>query len=236
MVIPYPKTPEKASLMNIFYREPFHSWVRALNRWVHRHSADPTTPYLTEAVRYRESMQDILANWPMIRDELDRSATWATPIQGDLFFGEDITEDGKWRKVYIYWYGKYGRMADRFFFPGLVGAIRRHRDIRLAMVSVLEPGGRIKAHTGPWSGSIRVHITAISPNDPACFIVVGGEKYWWKDNDFVAFDDTYEHYVENNTGYPRIILFLDIERKMKSVWSQSVVRLINSTLGRLTAR
>ena len=221
--------------MNIFYREPFHSWVGALNRWVHKHSADPTTPYLTEAVRYRKSIQDILANWPMIREEVDRSVEWSSPIQGDLFFGEDLTDDGKWRKVYVYWYGKYGRDAYSRF-PGLVGGIRRHRDIRLAMVSVLEPGGTIKAHTGPWAGSIRVHITVQSPNDPACFIAVGGERYSWKDNDFVAFDDTYEHYVENNTRYPRVILFLDIERKMKSVWAQSVVRLINSTLGRLTAR
>jgi len=39
-------------------------------------------------------------------------------------------------------------------------------------------------------------------------------KYHWKDGEDILFDDTYEHYVVNNTNEIRIILFCDVDRKL----------------------
>ena len=82
------------------------------------------------------------------------------------------------------------------------------------MFSLLEKGGKILPHRGPFRGCIRVHLCLYGPNSEDCYISVNNVKYSWKEGHIVAFDDTYEHYVNNNTKKDRIVLFLDVERRM----------------------
>ena len=55
---------------------------------------------------------------------------------------------------------------------------------------------RLGAHRDPFAGSLRYHLGLVTPNSPECFIVVDGEKYYWKDGEAVMFDETYIHTAE----------------------------------------
>jgi beta-hydroxylase len=95
--------------------------------------------------------------------------------------------------------------------------------VKAAMFASLPPGARLVRHRDPYAGSLRYHMGLITPNDPACFIDVDGERYHWRDGEVVMFDETYIHFAENTTDKPRIILFADIERPVYT----PVVRWLN---------
>jgi aspartyl/asparaginyl beta-hydroxylase (cupin superfamily) len=101
-----------------------------------------------------------------------------------------------------------------------------------AFFSVLEPGQHIKAHWGYWKGFVRYHLGVIIPNDnrdKKCWIRVNpyaqergqsreaieqGETYYWHEGQAVLFDDTFLHDAANQTDQVRVVLFLDVARKM----------------------
>ncbi len=96
------------------------------------------------------------------------------------------------------------------------------------MFTLLPPGSRLGAHRDPFAGSLRYHLGLMTPNSPECYIIVDGQKYYWKDGEAVMFDETYIHQAENRTDVTRVILFCDIERPL----SNPVLRWINRTIGR----
>jgi len=100
--------------------------------------------------------------------------------------------------------------------------------VNAAMFTLLPPGSRLGAHRDPFAGSLRYHLGLVTPNSPECFIVVDGEKYYWKDGEAVMFDETYIHTAENRTDVTRVILFCDVERPL----SNPIVRALNRTIGR----
>ena len=222
-------------MRNVFEMDFLFIFLEKLTQLVMYRSADPGTPYLTDAVAKRDSVRDLVDNFDTIRAEILQALPSATPIQGDVFFEEDITNDGLWDKLYLKWYSKPTALAQRVL-PKTLQVIERHPDIRLAMVSILKPDAVILPHCGPWGGSVRVHLGIHTPNSPKCFIDVDGERYSWRDGEVVAFDDTYEHFVENKTNSPRVILFLDVERKMLDRVSQGLLSVFHSTFARLTSR
>src|SRR5580658_1311415 len=102
-----------------------------------------------------------------------------------------------------------------------------------AFFSVLEGGQYITPHWGYWKGFLRYHLGVIIPNnneDQSSWLRVNpsaadnatrdvtlierGEKYYWKEGKGVMFDDTFLHDAKNATSDVRVILWLDIRRKM----------------------
>ncbi len=106
--------------------------------------------------------------------------------------------------------------------------------IYTAFFSVLEPDQHIKAHWGYWKGFVRYHLGVMIPGnnrDNKCWIRINpsaqartgdraeieqGEKYYWHDGEAVLFDDTFLHEAANESDSVRVVLFLDVARKM--VW------------------
>ena len=106
--------------------------------------------------------------------------------------------------------------------------------IYTAFFSVLEPHQHIKAHWGYWKGFVRYHLGVVVPDnnrDLKCWIRINpdaqsrdgdraaieqGEKYFWHEGEAVLFDDTFLHEAANETDQVRVVLFLDVARKM--VW------------------
>ncbi|MGB0696612.1 MAG: aspartyl/asparaginyl beta-hydroxylase domain-containing protein [Rhodospirillaceae bacterium] len=218
------------------HKSAFANWViRTANDWARRHSADPLSPMLTEAVAPRPALQAIMEQFDAIQAEVLGALPQATSIEGELFFPRKITSDGKWDKIYIKWYAPIPA-ASKERFPTLCRILDQHAEIQLAMVSILQPGGVINPHCGSWCGCIRVHVGISTPNDPSCRFVNGDQTFYWQDGRVEAFDDTYLHHAQNETDKPRIILFLDVERKMNTPAAQRTLRWINGTLGRLTTR
>jgi beta-hydroxylase len=196
-------------------------------------SEDPITPIIP--VSKRKCIKDIEENFKNISEEIMNQVQHATPIEGDLFFESFVTNDGKWKKIYLKWYAPAPDCSYRMF-PNLMSVIDKNKDIRLAMISKLEPGANIKLHSGAYRGGIRVSIGISTPNDPNCYIWISGYKYFWKDGELVAFDDTFPHFVRNNTDVDRIVLLLDIDRKMKNKWSQTIVNWFSDWVIPLTTR
>ena len=57
----------------------------------------------------------------------------------------------------------------------------------------------------------------ITPNSDDCFITLGNQTYSWRDGEVILLDDSYLHYVENNTDKYRVILLCDILRPMNLI-------------------
>jgi len=89
-------------------------------------------------------------------------------------------------------------------------------NVKAAMFASLPPGARLVRHRDPYAGSLRYHLGLITPNSDQCYIVVDGERYFWRDGESMMFDETYIHHAENTTQMQRVILFCDIERPLKS--------------------
>lgn len=219
----------------ILSADTFFDVLDKINVYIAKNSLDPAYSVLTGTMLQRQSVQALLHSYPAIREEILKAIPLATPIQGDLFFEEDITNDAKWDKLYIKWYKSPTKLA-KAHLPTLVEVLEDHNDIRLAMVSILKPDAQIHPHEGPWKGSIRVHLGIDVPSDDRCYISVSGRQYYWKNGKILAFDDTFVHHVENGSKDLRVILFLDVERKMRTWHSKFVVWFLNRTLARLTAR
>jgi beta-hydroxylase len=101
-----------------------------------------------------------------------------------------------------------------------------------AFFSILEPRQHIKAHWGYWKGFVRYHLGIIIPDDNCdrkCWIrinpdapvqsgdrsqIEGGETYYWRNGQAVLFDDTFLHDAANESDQVRVVLFLDVARKM----------------------
>jgi beta-hydroxylase len=129
-------------------------------------------------------------------------------------------ESNCWRALYLKKTGKIDNNM-RQQFPNTIELIK-DTQIHNAFFSILDPGVEIPPHVGYYKGYLRYHMGVIIPNndtdktDDKAYIVCGGEKYIWKKNKGIVFDDLYLHYVKNPTHQTRIVLYLDIKRKSDS--------------------
>ena len=183
------------------------------------HSKDPLTPFID--LSHRRTHKILKKNWKQIRNEMLTNQTCFSPIKGDAFF-QTIIDDNRWKKVYLKWYGEPPKYAHKLY-PQTMNILSKCKDVKLAMFSMLEPGAVITPHRGPFRGCIRMHLTLVAPRQPGCEITVDGNTHRWKEGEIVSFDDTYEHSVKNNTNERRVVLFLDVERKMKMSWLNKYV-------------
>ncbi len=117
--------------------------------------------------------------------------------------------------------------------PKTAALLRDIPGVWTAFFSVLEPHQHIKPHWGYWKGFVRYHLGVVIPDnnrDEKCWIrinaeawdredrsaIAQGEKYFWHNGEAVLFDDTFLHEAANETDQVRVVLFLDVARKM--VW------------------
>lgn len=118
--------------------------------------------------------------------------------------------------------------------PNTAALLRGIPGVYTAFFSVLEPNQHIKAHWGYWKGFVRYHLGVVIPEnnrDHKCWIrinpdaqsrtgdraaIAQGEKYYWHEGEAVLFDDTFLHEAANESDQVRVVLFLDVARKM--VW------------------
>jgi len=97
--------------------------------------------------------------------------------------------------------------------PTLKKILQDNPDIPTAFFSIMKPGKKLPSHYGPFKGILRYHLGLIIPKG-ICFISVDGETYTWKEGEGILFDETYKHFVINDTNYHRVILFIDVKRPL----------------------
>ena len=130
---------------------------------------------------------------------------------------------------------KSGKFIDEncMLAPRTAALLRQIPNVYTAFFSILDPHQHIKPHWGYWKGFVRYHLGVVIPEnnrDQLCWLrinaqpeaqdrsrreeIKNGEKYYWKNGAGVMFDDTFLHDAANESGEVRVVLFLDVARKM----------------------
>jgi len=191
------------------------TFLAPYNALMYMFSAVPSKPYLE--VQDFPELKGLSDNWETIRDEgmrlFDDGYIRAAAKYNDLGFNSFFRTG--WKRFYLKWYDKALPSAEALC-PKTVELVKALPNVHAAIFAILPPGGRLVTHRDPFAGSLRYHLGLSTPNSPDCFIVVDGERYFWRDGEGVVFDETYIHYAENKTDTTRLILFCDVERPLKN--------------------
>ncbi len=165
-------------------------------------------------------LEVLRANWTVFRDEalaLHESRIFqkvADPESSSFYdIGFRTFYKRGWSKFYLTWYGTTHESAKRLC-PQSVEILSRLKTMNGCMFAVLPPGGELSRHLDPFACSLRYHMGLATPNDDACFISVDGQRQSWRDGEAFLFDETFLHYVRNDTDKVRVILMGDVERPM----------------------
>jgi len=200
-----------------------YGWLRALTGYTVILAPYNALMYLFSRVRARPygdvaqfpELAVLQAHWQEIREEalrLDdahriREATGFNDIGFNSFYRTG------WKRFYLKWYG-VDLPSAQALCPRTMELLNGIPSIRGAMFASLPPGARLVRHRDPFAGSLRYHLGLVTPNSPACYIEVDGERYFWRDGEAMMFDETFIHYAENTTDHRRVILFADVERPL----------------------
>ncbi|PDO89046.1 lipid A hydroxylase LpxO [Kosakonia pseudosacchari] len=187
----------------------------------------PKQPFFDNAAF--PELQEITANWQIIREEALRLQDHIKAAQANNDAGFNTFFKRGWKRFYLKWYSDAHPSAQTLC-PVTTRLVNQIPSIKAAMFAELPPGAYLGKHRDPYAGCVRYHLGLATPNDDRCFIEVDRQRHSWRDGEAVIFDETYVHWAENKTDQTRIILFCDIERPMKWRWAQAVNHWIGSTV------
>lgn len=219
-----------------FKRQFFnHSTLLApYNALMYLFSSVPATAY-QDPSRFPD-LAPLKENWTTIRDEalalFDDGHIRAALANNDVGFNSFFKRG--WKRFYVKWYGDPLPSAQALC-PKTVALLAATPSVKAALFAVLEPDAHLNPHRDPFAGSLRYHLGLVTPNSDACFIVVDGERYSWRDGEPVMFDETFIHWAENKTDTTRIILFCDVERPLRSALMTRVNRVMIDHLVKVVA-
>lgn len=166
------------------------------------------------------NLQGLAQYWEIMRDEalsieavgsFDEARRKGSPASFDVGF-RTFYKYG-WSRYYLKWYG-YTYKSASASCPKTLEILARFPDIKAAMFAVLPARSLLTPHADPLGCSLRYHMGLSTPNSPQCFINVDGEEKAWRDGHAFVFDETYLHFVRNDTDSPRLILMCDVRRPM----------------------
>jgi beta-hydroxylase len=195
------------------------AFVAPVNVLMYAFSRVPARPYLP--VQDWPELMELQKHWHVIREEaeeLERLRAVKAADNNDAGFNSFFKEG--WKRFYLKWYEEKPESAERLC-PRTTALLAGIPYIKAALFAELPPHAKLNAHRDPYAGSLRYHMGLRTPNDDSCRIYVDGEPYSWRDGEGVIFDETFIHWVRNDTDQSRLILLCDIERPMKYRWAQA---------------
>ncbi len=163
------------------------------------------------------------AGWQVMRRELDGLLAH----HADLPNFHDISVDqsrltggaDSWKTFFFHAYG-YHSAANCERCPETARLIQQVPGMTTAFFSILSPHTHIPAHRGPYRGVIRYHLGLRVPDPPeSCGIEVGDQVARWAEGRSLLFDDTYQHRAWNDSDDLRVVLFMDVERPLRTPMS-----------------
>ena len=160
-------------------------------------------------------LSDIESNWEKIKSEWDSfyDTNKNIPSFSKIYDSQKYLTDNdnkKWQAVVLKSYG-IPITKNIELFPHTWSLIKNNPYITGAFFSYIEPHKKIPKHVGVYKGIYRYQLPLIIPEGD-CFINVDGLKHNWVEGEGFLFDDTFEHYVENNTDKHRLLLIIDVMR------------------------
>src|SRR5689334_21080510 len=160
---------------------------------------------------------DVEARADEIREELDGLLARVDQLPNYQDIQEEqrkLTQDDRWK---IFGFYAYGTRDDGNCqrCPRTAEIVESIPGMTTAFFSVLLPHKHIPPHTGIWKGVLRYHLALRTPADEtAARIRVGSRIEHWRDGRSLIFDDTFEHEVWNDSDEIRVVLFIDVIRKL----------------------
>lgn len=205
------------------------TFMAPINCLMYGFSRVPTTPYVDPALF--PELEPLRRYWQEIREEAlnlrELQKIKASDQYNDVGFNSFFRRG--WKRFYLKWYDEAHPSASALC-PLTTELLRAIPSVKAAMFTELPPGSHLHPHRDPFAGSLRLHLGLATPNDDGCYISVDGEKYSWRDGEWVMFDETYIHYAKNETDGDRVILFCDVERPVTQRWVRSVNRWVGRHL------
>jgi ornithine lipid ester-linked acyl 2-hydroxylase len=190
--------------------------LRVINRLIARASVLPEQPFYDPAGF--PWVRDLEANWKVMRRELDEVLTHHQDLPNFQDISTDqamLTDDDRWKTYFFYGYG-FKSEPNCARCPETTRLLERIPGMETAMFSILSPRKHIPPHNGPYKGVLRYHLGLLVPEpEDQLGISVGGEKAQWREGESLVFDDTFEHFVWNDTDGTRVVLFLDVVRELR---------------------
>jgi aspartate beta-hydroxylase/beta-hydroxylase len=136
-----------------------------------------------------------------------------------------------------------------FFFKSLKGESAVAKDIcpktfeliseipnvTQAFFSILEEGKSIPKHKGPYRGYLRYHLGLVVPKENTPIFFIDDKSYQWKEGESILFDDSFEHWVTNNSIEQRVVLVIDILRPLPNL-GHVINNTIQSIVGTIYSR
>ena len=171
--------------------------------------------------------------WRTIRTELECVIARKNELPGFQDILPDIaaiSRDRGWKSFILAGMGATSR-RNIALCPQTWRIVQNVPGLSMAMFSIFEPGKRLRPHSGPYNGVLRLHLGLIVPD--ACddvAIRVGPCVRHWEEGKILIFDDSYEHEAWNDSDRLRAVLFLDFARPLRFP-----ANLVNALLLKLAA-
>lgn len=154
-------------------------------------------------------------NWMIFRDEY-LSVQKHVTLQNvkDFYKVEyDLKPDENWKSFPLLLFN-YRFVENSEQCPKTFEIIREIPGCTSAMFSVLGPGKHIPPHRGIYKGLYRVLLGLMVSDSGKCWIKINGKEVPFREGKCIVFDETAEHEVFNGTDEPRVVLYLDIYRRL----------------------
>jgi len=211
-------------LLLLFLKTNAYSICENVNKLLFKYSKTNDVYYSTNSVW----MFDLRNNYNIIYDEYLEYSNKHTIISfKDIDDTQRFIDESNipWPVIIL---RAYNKDTDKInYFNKTYELIKSIPGCTTAMFSILPPYKKIPRHNGIYKGVLRYHLALSTPiNNEDCFIVVNKKKYSWKTGEDVMFDDTYEHYVQNNTDQYRVVLFLDIKKNFDNIFLDCINSII----------
>lgn len=193
--------------------------ITKINQAISYFVGDKQRPVFFDIAKDYPELLVIQDNYRVIREELEGVLKTDTKIP--CFHEIDTTQtfisanqpNKNWRMFELYCYGQKPE-ANRQLCPKTCAILDKIPSIQHAVFSILEPGKSIPFHMGPYMGILRYHLGLIVPQANPPYLHVKDKYYTWKEGESVLFDDTWIHQVINESQSIRVVLFIDVKRKL----------------------
>lgn len=194
MAVAYPTLPAHERLL-VFIRESKYEGL---------------LPRFYEPEQFPE-LKPLIDNWEGIRDEVFRYEKMFGSIQGlNTYSPPELSSDKGWSNLYFENF-MWRIHKNRKHFPISCTVVDKIPNATYGAVSILSPGGEIKAHYGDTNGIIRCHLGLDVPASyPVCGIRVAGEERGWKNGKITMFTEAHLHNTWNHSRAKRYVFVVDI--------------------------
>ena len=195
----------------------------------------PRLPAFDERYDAYPDLRAFEAGYADIRAECEQILRFRDQITDIKALGGDYTAGGihtiRWKAFML----KSGCFVESncAMAPKTTAVLRRTPSVYNAFFSILEPRQYVTPHWGYYKGFVRYHLGVVIPGDNAdqrCWLRVNedpgdntrkdkqlierGTKYYWRNGRGVVFDDTNLHDAMNDSDEIRVVLWLDVARKL----------------------